>query len=314
MSLPAIRSDPDEHDFVRIGAGSFGAIYVPSGRQGAIKVAHKVEDSEIVKQEFNALEELFALCERDSLFQFPRPIAYHNPMIPESVVSHLFFSGIQHGRRQSGFDPADYLSGLDVQSAVYIMDRLPILPNKPAHRIRQLFFPEKSDAHPKLLRLYFGKVFPPPSEKASKFFNSANFPLDVARYNTFKEGIDAPSAEEIASGMGALLSLIHWRAGYDARDIEFVLSGDGWSGLAFYAIDFNQMRKWGMTGETVQVLVDAHYLNDPYYPRARASDPLYQVFKHAYLSACSLVDAAREAADTFFDLIEREQARRDEPA
>lgn len=49
-----------------------------------------------------------------------------------------------------------------------------------------------------------------------------------------------PSAEEVALEMGDMLARIHWRAGFDARDVEFVMGDDMASSVAFYVIDFNQ--------------------------------------------------------------------------
>jgi hypothetical protein len=42
--------------------------------------------------------------------------------------------------------------------------------------------------------------------------------------------------------MGEILGRFHWHAGYDGRDIEFVMGGASFSGVALFVIDFNQVR------------------------------------------------------------------------
>ncbi|KAM6497601.1 hypothetical protein JOM56_005549, partial [Amanita muscaria] len=61
--------------------------------------------------------------------------------------------------------------------------------------------------------------------RPNRFFNSANFPLDVSRYRKLLEvAVDVyPSVEDIAYGMGEMLGRLHWHAGY-GRDVEFVIS------------------------------------------------------------------------------------------
>lgn len=66
--------------------------------------------------------------------------------------------------------------------------------------------------------------------------------MDVERYNAIRDLIqDAPSVDDVAHGMGERLSRIHWLAGYDARDIKFVMGGDGLGDVTFFVIDFNQV-------------------------------------------------------------------------
>ena len=76
-----------------------------------------------------------------------------------------------------------------------------------------------------------------------QFFNSANFPLDVARYRRLFQANadDYPMVDDIAHGMGEMLSRLHWIAGYDGRDVEFIMGGASFSGIAMNIIDFNQV-------------------------------------------------------------------------
>ncbi|KIL60785.1 hypothetical protein M378DRAFT_907321 [Amanita muscaria Koide BX008] len=85
--------------------------------------------------------------------------------------------------------------------------------------------------------------------------------------------------------MGELLGRLHWRAGYDGRDVEFVMGGVSFSGVAMYIIGFNQMRTWKRNPNEIQQLVEVFYANVPYYPRPNPDDPLYKEFSNGYLNA-----------------------------
>lgn len=52
---------------------------------------------------------------------------------------------------------------------------------------------------------------------------------------------DYPTVDDIAHGMGEMLGRLHWHAGYDGHDIEFIMGGASFSGIAMNVIDFNQV-------------------------------------------------------------------------
>jgi hypothetical protein len=72
------------------------------------------------------------------------------------------------------------------------------------------------------------------------------------------------------------------------------------------------MRPWKKTIGEVPELVKAHYLNDPYYPRARSSNELYASFKKGYLSAYPEHGEDVKIGMAFLTQIEAEQTLRDE--
>ena len=41
----------------------------------------------------------------------------------------------------------------------------------------------------------------------------------------------------------------------------------------------SQVRTWNRVKDEIPNLVDAFFVNDPYYPRARLTDPLYRDFR-----------------------------------
>jgi len=72
------------------------------------------------------------------------------------------------------------------------------------------------------------------------------------------------------------------------------------------------MRTWSKTTFNIEVLVEAHYNNNPYFPRARPSDPLYISFKKGYMSAHADHPDSEAVAQAFLDAIEVEQAEWDD--
>ena len=76
-----------------------------------------------------------------------------------------------------------------------------------------------------------------------------------------------------------------------------------------------KMRPWSRKIEDLNQLVEAFFLNDPYYPRPRLADPLYKIFRLAYVEAYPKDSkGAEELAEGFLSAIEREQAERDSNA
>ena len=227
---------------VRIGAGSFATVFASPGRSIVIKVAHLVDSTSQVEKEFNSLHSVYTLCNSDSIFAIPRALAFYDPL----TKNILFFPPAPgRGRRRDPrrpFEP-DFFANLPPQ-ACYVMDRAAPLPPGIAELVRSKFYSERAMASgavaPLMCRLYFGKELRP-----SAFVNPNNFPIDVARYDVlYKERQNALlPKEEVAAGMGEMLSRIQWIAGYDARDIEFVMAGSPDAGtVRLYVIDFNQVR------------------------------------------------------------------------
>ena len=79
--------------------------------------------------------------------------------------------------------------------------------------------------------------------------------------------LEHASTAQIMGEMGRMLARIHHVAGFDGRDIEFVLGGADHKKPCYFCIDFNQMRSHG--GDA-SALVDSFFANDPYYPRPGA--------------------------------------------
>ncbi|KAI6029082.1 hypothetical protein BKA83DRAFT_4214215 [Pisolithus microcarpus] len=290
MAAPQTTDVNAEWKIITIGRGSFASISVLTGRPIAFKhviIPAKEKIQELLR-EFETLCFIYETCNKDSFFAIPRPFAF--------------------------YDPANRASFRALETAAYAMDHVQPLPLQFARLVRSLFYPKHMDKarDPSLCRIYFGKVISEVGRggRPNLFLNSANFPLDVARYRKILENDRAgeyPSVEEIVYGMGEMLGRLHWLAGNDGRDIEFVLGGIAFSGVSFYVIDFNQVRSWEKTPKDVPMLVEAFFINDPYYPRPIPGNPLYAEFKRGYLS---VFPTAFPLANAFLHAIEVEQAKR----
>lgn len=158
-----------------------------------------------------------------------------------------------------------------------------------------------------LLRLYLGTglpiVGPTPSLSASPNvqFSLRNFPLCLNKTESL--GLDAkPYAEAIAEG----IAILHWGAGIDARDVEFVLGSSKLLGKDQYGnqdgemevetrkgntvwvwvLDFNQCEGIERDESGVELAARAWWDNDPYFPRAGAAcgkdEELWECFRGKY--------------------------------
>ncbi|KAM5545179.1 hypothetical protein V8D89_001290 [Ganoderma adspersum] len=316
-SLDDCESSQEPTTPTRIGAGSFATVFASPGRPLAIKVAHAPDHTAQVEWEFTSLQAVLTATENNTyaFFMVPRPLAFYDPQTQKllfpvglSPPSDEATTGRRRAPQQRPFTP-EFFSNLP-ERPCYVMDRAAPLPPGAAQRIRAHFYPTRaagSVPSPSICRLYFGKELRP-----SAFVNPVNFPLDAARYDLFRDGDDDPDIppkDEVAAGMGETLALIHWQAGYDARDVEFVMAGaQDSAGLRFYVIDFNQMRAFDRDEGDVSELVDAFFVNDPYYPRPVPSDVLYDSFKRGYVSACP--SNLGERAALFLQAIETRQAEK----
>ena len=240
-----------------IGRGSFANVSVLTGRTIAFKHVIVSARKQELLTEFQTLRTIYNQFASDSFFSLPEPHAFYDPDDPQSYSSadrrrQSPESGSTSRRRSpvgASLIRKEDFKLLGLETATYAMDQVQPLPLKFAGVVRNLFYPDTAKATapaPSLCRIYFGKVIAEVGRegKPHRFFNSSNFPLDVGRYqkvvNADKAGF-YPDVEDIAYGMGEMLGRLHGHAGYDGRDIEFVLGGRGFSDMSFYVIDFNQV-------------------------------------------------------------------------
>ncbi|KAG9531859.1 4HBT like protein, partial [Aureobasidium melanogenum] len=126
-----------------------------------------------------------------------------------------------------------------------------------------------------LARLYLGRRGVSRSKARAEDMNLRNFPLHVDEM----ERLCLPIPAYITT-MAQSLALMHWKAGIDANDVEFVFGDsiqnstdrDGHT-VSVWLLDFNQCRRFSHDQAGLKQLVDAFWWNDPYYPRPSSPDP-----------------------------------------
>lgn len=228
------------------GAGGFGAIYIISrADELAFKVVKTQQQSANLVEEFSIMMESFRFCHpRDQLFRIPSPIGCLPT--PAEGESAGFMAGLRPGYDFPALKAA--FIELDSSNAVYAMDRIPAMHRSMSQTLLKRYAPEHLDEEIVIARLYLGKET---TINRSRFFNSRNFPIDLQAYNMLaSEWTKLPTAATVANEMGRALSHIN-EAGFDGRDVEFVLAGRFRSSNSsdstlrkwgFYVFDFNQMR------------------------------------------------------------------------
>lgn len=223
---------------VRLGAGSFATVYVISGGLIAFKEVSHIDNAEKLRQEYDILDKIYRHCDTDSFFAIPRALGFFNPLTGDFSTTAPSPPCTPRVR-----PPTRPLVTAGVMAhfrhPTYAMDRVHALPIDGRRHLAKRYFPLELSDGPALCRLYFGRDYTgaPPS----RFVNTLNFPLDEPRYTQLATLFQSlPPAVDVACAMGDMLFRLHHRASVDARDVEFVLGGDGGGGFTFFLIDFNQ--------------------------------------------------------------------------
>ncbi|KAE9963881.1 hypothetical protein BLS_008844 [Venturia inaequalis] len=168
----------------------------------------------------------------------------------------------------------------------------------------------KAESKDCLVRPYLGRRL---GKFARPAFRFRNFPLHVDDMEQLK--LDT---HHYAKVMAQALAIMHWQAGVDANDVEFVFgSSPKVKGLpsakemassnkddakfkgqdldfthrsvSIWLLDFNQCKKISKDGKDLKAMVNGFMFNDPYYPRPGSSDKkdakLWDTFEKEYSSA-----------------------------
>lgn len=222
---------------VRLGAGSFATVYVISGGLIAFKQVAHIDNTEKLRQEYDTLHKIYLQCNTDSSFAIPRALAFFDPLTEDfSTTAPNTPTTIRFRTLRPLVTPGVMAC---FQQPTYAMDRVHALPINARRYLAERYFPSQASHGPALCRLYFGRDYT--GAAPSRFINTLNFPLDETRYTQLATLTQLlPSAVDVARAIGNMLFRLHHLASVDARDVEFVLGGDGGAGFTFSLIDFNQ--------------------------------------------------------------------------
>jgi hypothetical protein len=223
-------------------------------------------------------------------------------------------------------DPTFVFPEVDAsKTLVFSMTRVYPLPSALKAKLIDLFCPPHlKEKNPGLVRrghhlarLLLGRPEPNANRAAyQKFFDTYNFPLTRGRAEQL--GINTVL---LSGEMGRMLAQLHMTARNDARDIEVVLGANIVNPALnprarreprAWVIDFNQVKEFNFTENQIPLLVDAFLANDPYFPRARSADSLYNTFSKAYQEECNKIgEVAGQLGQKFLIALEVEQLRKD---
>ncbi|KAI9719496.1 MAG: hypothetical protein M1828_006203 [Chrysothrix sp. TS-e1954] len=279
-----------------IGGGQFGRVYATQDRPIlAFKVVRRAERTADLVAEHAAISTVYAYTVASTaLFTIPRPLGLYVPTAGKCCVSPPF-------------------EELCPTHATYVMDRIPSLPSILSDALLGRFAPKNSQPIT-MCRLYFGKESAAIGKDSARcrFFNSRNCPIDFATYDWLRTAVAPfaalPDPQHVAAGMGHMMARVH-NAGYDCRDMEFTLAGGystsqdtGLTTWGLHAFDFDQMNRLpDSLDEQVELMCQSFVINDPYFPRPRPGDAMYESFKRGYAGESN--ESTRTTA--FFEALER---------
>jgi hypothetical protein len=156
-----------------------------------------------------------------------------------------------------------------------------------------------------LVRLYLGRRSS--STTDPKTVRLRNFPLHIDQMEYLKLDVDL-----YAKTVAQALAILHWKAGVDANDVEFVLGSSPRKPstkevllanehtaaqlyspdfrhrtISMWLLDFNQCKRFEHNSSGLKQLIDGFWWNDPYYPRPNstksADKKLWDTFAQHYL-------------------------------
>ncbi|KAI4733988.1 hypothetical protein E4T50_15466 [Aureobasidium sp. EXF-12298] len=319
---------------VSIGEGQCGIIFPLKGTPEVIKIAKSPEKVQQLRQDaivHHRVQEAFRKIP-SSLRQDINVPDYYGFVAPESntfwdTFARCFPAYIKvpyYGLLSERIFPLP----LPVRTAI-----VDALCSKSIRKQKEAFLeqPENKDC---LVRLYLGRRN---DTSKSEKVRLRNFPLHVNGMEDLKL-----NTEMYAVTMARALAVMHWTAGVDANDVEFVLGGspsNNMTGhptaeeleacdthsaaklyhydydhrsLSIWLLEFNQCKEFEHNSQGLKQLVDGFWWTDPYYPRPggnKNDQNLWNVFRKAYLETSNELSGGTMAKD-FIDAVEKTGAKR----
>jgi hypothetical protein len=178
-----------------------------------------------------------------------------------------------------------------------------------------------------LVRLYLGRRTSRDDPKTTKL---RNFPLHIDQMEHLNLDLDT-----YAKTIAQALAVLHWKAGVDANDVEFVLGSTPQISqqpsiselqlaqkdtaarlyiadfkhrtISVWLLDFNQCKTFPKNQTGLKQLVDGFWWNDPYYPRPNATNSedkdLWNVFARHYLHTSAQFPESGGMEKAFLDAV-----------
>ncbi|KAI1415704.1 zinc finger protein-domain-containing protein [Hypoxylon sp. FL1857] len=302
-SSTQVQEQKGEGAFRNIGAGACGAIFAREGVQIALKLA-KFPGSDLWNDYIMHML-ISSQIERYNV----------EVMVPEvhffvRKEDSEFFDGLPD-LREAAQDVCN------LPTDILVSERIPPLPQvtrtlltdkycAPTNVMAALDDRANEDC---LVRPYLGSS---EGRSGGMFFSLRNFELHLNQMLELRLDV-----EDMASRMAKTLAVMHWAAGTDARDVEFVLGSSREESLLsegrrpytraislreqnfscrkadLWLLDFNQVRPITMVKAGVAQAVQAMGVNDPYFPKplqeSSAARKVWVRFAKSYLDASKII-------------------------
>jgi len=321
--------------FAQIGSGQCGTVFALKGTTSVIKIPNTTAKREELRLDFLTHKRVYdsfaAASQIRENIHIPRAIGWVSPtttafwqakkeLFPADVVTPNFGLISEH----------IFPVPMPVREA--IVDAL--LPK--AIKDNKAQFMGKAENKDCLIRIYLGR-----RKDTRKMDPSSvrlrNFPLHVNEMERL--GLDVAAYAKV---MAQALAFMHWRAGVDANDVEFVMGStpevvgqptyeqleecDIYTMADYYKfdfehrsvgmwlLDFNQCQKFQHSAAGMKKLVEGFWFNDPYYPRpnatSREDQQLWEVFERHYLEvSAELTEDKHGPRDFIQGVVEMGKAR-----
>ena len=299
-----------------IGRGTCGTVYEIPGVDRVLKLGSPARKN--IWWDFlatNTAHNVFTTCE--PLFKLSRYFQddVSIPRVPRGFEFHTYKDTAFWNDLTKKL-PADE----NMPRSGFIMERIPPLPEEIRRALITLFFHPSEQAvalasvnkenSACLIRPYFGKNAQPDVEYDSLW----NFELHLNQMTQF--GLNT---KRLVKEMAIGLSVVHWQACLDGRDIEFVLGisderpafpptifdvenvskpfdisdiDSKQRSTRMWVLDFDKTRSFSMEDTNAEILgklVPAVHGNDPYYPNPMLDKNLWNIFANTYIKASLLI-------------------------
>lgn len=328
--------DASLHTFRSIGGGQTGTVYALTGTTVVIKLPNSPKKSDDLYTDFLNHKKVIEAF-RESSWAIRANIHVPELRVWVSPKSDHFWTA----------SVAQFAQEIQVPNYGLVSQRIFPLPEPVRAALVDTFAPKEIQARKHdflrirknkdcLIRLYLGRRNEDSPPVTADKFHLRNFPLHVNEMEQLR--LDTSFYAKL---MAQSLAVLHWRAGLDANDVEFVfgsspemfeppelqdlagLDKDAAADMHFtdfhhrtisiWLLDFNMCKPFTKDPNGLKKLVDGFYWNDPYYPRPTSTVPkdkeLWKLFAKHYLEI-SAEFVRHDMPKAFIDAVEERGKKR----
>ncbi|WEW59682.1 hypothetical protein PRK78_005161 [Emydomyces testavorans] len=309
--------------FRRIGAGFCGTVWTsPCEESVHFGRAFKREDGGPGRSLLNDFRMHQSVLEaREKLSELP---GFESSSVHIYVPRFAEFIGPEDGWWNSNLEyfPSGYTA-----CNMILSERIPAVSQKARELLIDRYCPSSFAAEIKtseanedcLIRPYLGRrrYNAAAHTRPSRFkaFSLRNYPLHLDQMEEL--GLDAADLVHYVEVMAEALAMMHWLAGIDANDVEFVLApprsaektpaviSNKLGDHVMWILDFDCCNRLSFDIDGVDQAVTAFFKNDPFYPRPNSSSALWAAFRRKYIEVSNDILQTRLLNDNDKDDIQK---------